>query len=165
MTSPATSRGSAAAENALDLHAAVTLVTVLQEIVVMTTEITGDHQIAVVETIAGSAMTDGTTSLVTEDPAAVTALRGMIATAHAVTIAETTGVTGATVAAEVLLRTEAAATTSRRGPAPLTAEEKNVTQVINSDKIKLSLTSDQRHRIYFMSNLVFYRISTEKRQP
>lgn len=162
MTSPATSRGSAAAENALDLHAAVTLVTVLQEIVVMTTEITGDHQIAVVETIAGSAMTDGTTSLVTEDPAAVTALRGMIATAHAVTIAETTGVT---VAAEVLLRTEAAATTSRRGPAPLTAEEKNVTQVINSDKIKLSLTSDQRHRIYFMSNLVFYRISTEKRQP
>lgn len=132
----------------------MTLVTVLQEIVVMTTEITGDHQIAVVETIAGSAMTDGTTSLVTEDPAAVTALRE-IATAHAVTIAETTGVTGATVAAEVLLRTEAAVTTSRRGPAPLTAEEKTVTQVINSDKIKLSLTSDQRHQIYFMSNLVF----------
>lgn len=153
MTSPATLRGSAAAENALDLHAAVTLVTVLREIVVMTTETTGDHLIAV-ETIAGSAMTDGTTSLVTEDPAAVTALRG-IATAHAVTIAETTGVTGATVAAEVLLRTEAAVTTSRRGPDLLTAEEKTVTQVINSDKIKLSLTSDQRHQIYFMSNLVF----------
>lgn len=162
MRNPATSRGSAAAENALDLHsiAAVTPVTVLQENVVMTTESTGDHQTAV-ETIAGSAMTDGTTSLVTEDPAAVTALRGMIATAHAVT----TGVTGATVAAEVLLRTEAAARTSRRGLAPLTAEEKNATQVINSDKIKLSLTSDQRHQIYFMSNLVFYRISTEKRQP